>query len=103
MAFQLPGLQPDPRCPECGGRIDTLHRSNSGLLAGVVLSDITLGLLASLFTITGFFWNLAWLAAVCLFVYVIVRRGMREPMYSCTGCKREFTYKAIHGTRQSAT
>jgi DNA-directed RNA polymerase subunit RPC12/RpoP len=95
----MPGLTPDPRCPDCGGRIDSLYRSNAGLLAGVVFSDISLNLLAGLCVVVGFFWEVAWVAALCLIAVVVVRRVTRNPLYYCVDCKREFTHKAIYGAR----
>jgi len=65
----------------------------------VVLGDIAVSVLAGLFVVVGFFWELAWLLALCLVVFVIVRKAMRHPHYQCIDCKREFTYHAIYGAK----
>ena len=95
----MSGLAPDPRCPECGGRIDTIFPSRSGLLVSVVLGDIAINLLAGLLVVAGFFWELAWLLALGVVVFAIVRKVWRSQLYHCVDCKRQFTYKAIYGAK----
>ncbi len=99
MATTVSGLAPNASFPECGGRIDTISPSRSGLLAAVVIGDIAVNLLAGLLVVVGFFWEFAWLLAVGVVVFAMVRRVWHQPLYRCIQCNREFTYKAVYGSK----
>jgi hypothetical protein len=69
------------------------------LLATVVLGDLATWVLAGLFTVVGFFWELAWVLALIFVLIAVVRRTMNAPLYECVECKREFTHKAVYGAK----
>ena len=91
---------PDPRCPNCGGRIDTKPFSVSALFGTMVVTDIATYALAGLFALAGLMWGPAYLIALVIVVVALVRSSAKRALYVCTRCDREFTHGQLYAVKK---
>ena len=89
-----------PRCPNCSGRIDTKPFRLGQIFATMFLADIATYVLAGVFVLLGALWEPAWIIALCLVVFVVVRRAAKQAYYVCVNCHREFTHKDLYASKQ---
>jgi hypothetical protein len=83
-------------CSDCDGRLDT-QWSLGAYLATFLLADIVTWILTALFVGLGLLWEPAYLIAGAIAVFGVYRATTNQRHYICTSCKRQFTFKEVHG------